>query len=90
MSWMAWTPVTAIFFICIALMLVAMGVWQAVSPTIPRRGFLPLVTTRGDRLFISLLGAAYIHLAWLAFSDATIFIASGISVVWLIIVMRWG
>lgn len=90
MSWMAWTPVTAIFFGCIALMLVAMGVWQAVSPTIPRRGFLPLVTTRGDRLFISLLGAAYIHLGWLALSDATLLIASGISVVWLLLVMRWG
>ncbi|OSQ36772.1 DUF2160 domain-containing protein [Thalassospira mesophila] len=90
MSWMAWTPVTAVFFTCIALMLVGMGVWQAVSPTIARRGFLPLVTTRGDRLFISLLGAAYIHLAWLAVSDATVLIASGIALVWLLVVMRWG
>ncbi|OKH86867.1 DUF2160 domain-containing protein [Thalassospira sp. TSL5-1] len=90
MSWMAWTPVTAIFFGCVALMLLIMGLWQAASPTIPRRGFLPLVTTRGDRLFISLLGAAYIHLAWLAFTDASIYIASAIAVVWLLIVMRWG
>ncbi|RCK45259.1 membrane protein [Thalassospira profundimaris] len=90
MSWMAWTPVTAIFFGCVALMLLIMGLWQAASPTIPRRGFLPLVTTRGDRLFISLLGAAYIHLGWLAFTDASIYYASGIAVVWLLVVMRWG
>ncbi|OSQ43688.1 DUF2160 domain-containing protein [Thalassospira sp. MCCC 1A01428] len=90
MSWMAWTPVTAGFFICIALMLIGMGIWQAVSPTIPRRGFLPLVTTRGDRLFISLLGAAYIHLAWLAVTDTTVLVASGIAIVWLLVVMRWG
>lgn len=90
MSWMAWTPVTAGFFICIALMLIGMGIWQAVSPTIPRRGFLPLVTTRGDRLFISLLGAAYIHLAWLAITDTTVLVASGIAIVWLLVVMRWG
>jgi predicted small integral membrane protein len=87
---MAWTPVTAGFFICIALMLIGMGIWQAVSPTIPRRGFLPLVTTRGDRLFISLLGAAYIHLAWLAITDTTVLVASGIAIVWLLVVMRWG
>lgn len=90
MSWMAWTPVTAVFFTCIALMLIGMGVWQAVSPTIPRRGFFPLVTTRGDRLFISLLGAAYIHLAWLAVTDMTVLIASGIAAIWLLVVMRWG
>lgn len=90
MSWMAWTPVTAVFFTCIVLMLIGMGVWQAVSPTIPRRGFFPLVTTRGDRLFISLLGAAYIHLAWLAVTDMTVLIASGIAVIWLLVVMRWG
>jgi predicted small integral membrane protein len=90
MSWMAWTPVTAVFFTCIVLMLIGMGVWQAVSPTIPRRGFFPLVTTRGDRLFISLLGAAYIHLAWLAVTDMTVLIASGVAVIWLLVVMRWG
>ena len=31
----------------------------------PRRGILGLDTTRGDRLFISLLGSAFIFLAWL-------------------------
>ena len=30
-----------------------------------RRGVLGLTTTRGDRLFITLLGTAYIFLAWL-------------------------
>lgn len=30
-----------------------------------RRGILGLVTTRGDRLFISLLGSSYIFLTWL-------------------------
>jgi predicted small integral membrane protein len=87
---MAWTPVTALFFGGIALLLVAMGIWQAVSPTIPRRGFLPLTTTRGDRLFIGLLGAAYIHLGWLTATEASLWIASIIAVLWMGIVMRWG
>ena len=33
----------------------------------PRHGILGLDTTRGDRLFISLLGSAFIMLAWLGF-----------------------
>ena len=42
-----------------------MTAWELASPTIERRGFLPMTTTRGDRLFIGLLGAAWIHLGWL-------------------------
>ncbi len=34
-------------------------------PETPRVGVLRIETTRGDRLFISLLGSAFITLAWL-------------------------
>jgi predicted small integral membrane protein len=67
-EWMAWTTPVAVFFICIALMLVGMTVWEIKSPTVMRKGFLPLETTRGDRLFISLLCAAYVNLAFLGLS----------------------
>lgn len=89
-GWMAWTPVTAAFFSFIVLMLIGMTVWQILSPSIARRGFLPIVTTRGDRLFISLLGSAYIHLAWLGLTDMAVWIATMISVIYLVTVMRWG
>lgn len=90
LEWMAWTLPTAVFFITIALMLVGMTIWQVASPTIERRGFLPLRTTRGDRLFIGLLGTAYIHLAWIGLTDMTIWIGFVISLVWMAVVMRWG
>lgn len=64
-DWMVWTLPTAVFFICIGLMLVAMTVWELKSPTKLRKGFLPIATTRGDRLFIGLLVAAYINLGFL-------------------------
>lgn len=89
-GWMAWTPVTAAFFGFIVLMLAGMTVWQIVSPSIARRGFLPIVTTRGDRLFISLLGSAYIHLAWLGLTEMAVWIATVISVLFLVAIMRWG
>jgi predicted small integral membrane protein len=90
MEWMAWTMPTALFFIIIALMLTSMTVWQVVQPTIERRGFLPIPTTRGDRLFIGLLTSAYIHLAWLALTEQPLWWALAIALVWLAIVMRWG
>lgn len=89
-AWMAWTQPVAIFFTAIAVMLVVFGVLQFVMPTYERRGFLPVPTTRGDRLFMSLLGAAFIHLIWLAFSDASLLFASGISVVYAAVMLRWG
>lgn len=89
-EWMYWTKPTAIFFISIFLMLCGMLVWELVSPTIERRGFLMIPTTRGTRFFLGLLGSAYIHLAWLGFTDLALWIATIISVGWTIIVMRWG
>jgi len=47
-----------VFFGAIALMLAGMTVWQVLSPSVARRGVLPMETTRGDRLFIGLLGSA--------------------------------
>jgi predicted small integral membrane protein len=67
-EWMAWTTPVAVFFTCIVLMLIVMTVWEIKSPTTLRQGFLPLQTTRGDRLFIGLLSAAYVNLAFIGLS----------------------
>ena len=72
LEWMAWTQPVAVFFICIALTLAAMTVWEIKSPTVLRKGFLPMATTRGDRLFIGLLTAAYVNLAFVAVSEKMI------------------
>ncbi|UXH78721.1 DUF2160 domain-containing protein [Roseateles amylovorans] len=63
-DWMVWTTPVAVFFSCVALMLIGMTVWEIKSPTTLRKGWLPLRTTRGDRLFIGLLAAAYLNLAF--------------------------
>ncbi len=67
-NWMAWTLPVAVFFSCIVLMLIGMTVWELKSPTVLRKGWLPIATTRGDRLFIGLLAAAYGNLAFVALS----------------------
>ena len=68
-DWMAWTLPVAVFFSCIALMLVGMTVWELKSPTLLRKGFLPIATTRGDRLFIGLMTAAWVNLGFVAVSE---------------------
>ncbi|MCI0508727.1 putative small integral membrane protein [Chromohalobacter marismortui] len=90
MEWMVWTTPTAIFFMAIALMLSGMTVWEVVSPTVERKGFLPISTTRGDRLFIGLLCAAYIHLLVVGFTSLNIWIALSVSILWMLVLIRWG
>lgn len=90
MNWMAWTTPSAIFFSCIALILITMTILEVKYPCTRRKGFLPISTTRGDRLFVSLLSAAYIQLGFAGFSEMSAFIPLGVSVVWLTIVMKWG
>ena len=90
LSWMAWTWQTATFFGVIALLLAAMTVWELKRPGgAPRHGVLGLDTTRGDRLFISLLGSAYIHLGWLAFAPWPLGWALGLSLIYAFLVFRY-
>ena len=64
-AWMAWTLPTAIFFVLLSLTLGVMT-WLAVAyPEAERVGILRIPTTRGDRLFISLIMTAVIHLLWI-------------------------
>jgi predicted small integral membrane protein len=66
-AWMAWTLPTAIFFVLLATTLSVM-IWLAAAyPETERVGILHIPTTRGDRLFISLITAAVIHLLWIGF-----------------------
>jgi len=90
LGWMAWTWQTATFFGVIGLLLVGMMIWEWRRPGgAPRRGVLRITTTRGDRLFISLLSAAYIHLAWLAFLTAPLWGATVVAVVFAVLVFRY-
>ena len=67
LSWMAWTWPTAYFFLTILTLLIGMFVWEQFAPGgSPRVGLLRFETTRGDRLFLSLLVSAFATLAYLA------------------------
>ena len=65
LAWMAWTWQTGVFFAVIASLLLVMTLLALWRPETERVGVLRIPTTRGDRLFISLLGSAFICLGWL-------------------------
>jgi predicted small integral membrane protein len=88
---MAWTKPTATFYIIIFCMLVGMTIWELKSPGgAPRVGILRFESTRGDRLFVSLLGSAYIHIIWLAlFASLSLYWALVISCIYALCVFKW-
>jgi predicted small integral membrane protein len=53
--------------VLLASTLALMTYLAAVYPEAERVGVLRIPTTRGDRLFVSLILAAVIHLLWIAF-----------------------
>ena len=89
MDWMAWTVPTAMFFCFIATMLVIFTILAIKFPETPRKGVLGMETTRGDRLFITLLGSAFINLAWLGLIGAHQPYALIVCLVYAAAVFRW-
>ena len=90
LSWMAWTWPTAAFFVFIFGAITIMIVWEKRSPGgAPRHGILGLDTTRGDRLFITLLGSAFIHLGWLGLFSTPLWGGQILSIAFGLAVFRW-
>ena len=88
-GWMAWTFPIALFFFIIASLLVLMTLLAIRYPETPRRGVLRIETTRGDRLFITLLGSAFINLGWLLLFGAPLTWALILCLFYAIAVFRW-
>ncbi len=88
-GWMAWTLPVALFFWCIASLLVTFTLLAIRFPETPRIGILRIETTRGDRLFITLLGSAFICLIWLFFAGSPLWWALALCLVYAAAVFRW-
>ncbi len=87
-AWMAWTWPTAIFFALIGLALITLTLLAVYRPETPRKGILGFPTTRGDRFFVSLLGAAFIHIFWIRFGGGALWYPLGLSVLFGIAMFR--
>jgi predicted small integral membrane protein len=90
LEWMAWTTGTAILVACVFAALVGLAVLSAARPSTPRKGFLPMATARGDRIYVGLLGTGLILVLLIAFSSAPVVLGLALGAVWMAAVVIWG
>lgn len=89
-GWMRWTLPSAYFFVSIVVMLIFLALYDEISPGYPREGLLPIETTRGDRVFISLLALGSTVFIWLgALPTVSIWWAMAIGAVEGTVILRW-
>lgn len=88
-GWMAWTFPVALFFTVIAALIVTFTLLAIRFPETPRVGVLRIETTRGDRLFISLLGSAFICVGWIFFAGPPLWGALALCLIYALAVFRW-
>jgi len=89
LAWMAWTWPTAIFFIFVALMLTILTLLAIYRPELPRRGVLGFPTTRGDRFFVAMLCAAFVHILWIRFGGGALWYPLGASLLLGVAIFRF-
>jgi predicted small integral membrane protein len=90
LDWMVWTFPTAMVFVGLAVLLIAMTVWAKLSPPVARRGFLRIETDRGDRLYIGLISAAVVLAGWIAVTDLSMWLALACAGLVALVIGVWG
>lgn len=91
LSWMQWTTPTLLMVAGLFATLTVMGIWDARSPSVRRKGFLPVGFTRGERLFLSIVTFFGTMVLWLAFLPTTnLLYALPVAAVLIVLMVRWG
>lgn len=90
LEWMAWTTGTAVFVLLVVLGIAALAALAALRPSTPRKGFLPMPTARGDRVYVALLGTGLILVVLLATTSLPVPYGLAAGAVWAAVVLRWG
>ena len=90
-AWMLWTVPSAIAFALIVTLIIIVNIVDVFVPGYSRKGFLPIATTRGDRLYIALVSVVLVFLLWMKFVPENGLIYSLAVVLPLFLVlMIWG
>lgn len=90
-GWMYWTWPSAIFIFAIFGSITSLSVLSKYSPNVDRKGFLPIETGRGDRLFIGILSTIALFLIWLGlFGENMLIVTTVIAVIWFFVEFKWG
>lgn len=91
LGWMYWTWPSALLFCGLFLTIAGLGIRDHFAPSYARRGFLPIATTRGDRLFVGILVIIAIHVAWIVLlKDTSLYGATALAGIVFAGIARWG
>ena len=90
-DWMHWTVPSAIGVFGIFAMIIGVNILDVYKPGYARKGFLPMETTRGDRIFVSIISSVIVWILWLKFiPEVSIIFSLNIIVPLVFVIMRWG
>jgi predicted small integral membrane protein len=90
-GWMYWTWQSAVGFAALFSLLAGLAVLDRFRPGYARKGFLPMSTTRGDRVFMSIALFVGLVFAWLkVMPDLSAWAISGIAACAASVILRWG
>jgi predicted small integral membrane protein len=89
-EWMAWKGPTALFVTVVLVALVALTVFAVRHPPVPRKGFLPMPTSAGDRIYVGLLGTGGVLIALIALTTVPLGVGLAVAAVWMVVVVTWG
>jgi predicted small integral membrane protein len=91
LAWMHWTIPSAIGFGALFGMLAVLGILDKYHPGYARKGFLPMTTTRGDRVFLSAVSLLAVVFLWLKFlPEVALWGALAIAAAVISVLMKWG
>lgn len=89
-AWMHWTWMSVLGFALLAALLGSLAVLDHYRPGYGRKGILPIETTRGDRVFMSIAAFITLVFAWLKyFPEATSLWVFAITGCLAFIIMKW-
>ncbi len=67
LDWMHWTTPSIIGFAVIFGIILVVNIVDIFKPGYARKGFLPIPTTRGDRVFICIVSSIIVFFLWMKF-----------------------
>jgi len=87
---MYWTIPVAIVFSGIFVMIAGMTIWGHYRTPVLRKGFLRIVTDRGDRLYIAFVIFALLMVLSFAFAIPSALISAAVAASVSAVVLKWG
>jgi predicted small integral membrane protein len=90
-EWMHWTVPSAIGIFGIFAMIIGLNVLDKYNPGYARKGFLPMATTRGDRVFVCIISTILIWIFWMRFlPEVNLLLSLLIAAPLVFVIMKWG